>query len=442
MKLLRAMAVTGLAVTLSMVGQTAFAQYNSGQYGNTQANREGTYSAETSNWGTAAEAANPASTNQQGWNQAREVKREINEARSRGIDTADAEYFDQRGRQELDNGDYHMARTEFNRAQTALDNAGFQGATAMKDYNEGDYNNGDNWGNYHHENTSGSTSAWNQEQQIRADIDKARSEGIDVADPQYYENRGRQALENGDTTTAQNYFNKARAELGASGLPVAGETSANQRNEWGDNTANSNAEGYNNEGQHPERYNTGSYAGFSGANGSGWSEGRQVSREIDQARSQGIDVSDAQYFEQRGHQALENGNSDKAATYFDEAESALQDAGFQTNQTYGNYNSHYNGMNNQAAEGTQQGYNQTGNAANQNRWSESAQVHHEIDQAQAQGINVNDAIYYEMHGNDALRSGDSATAGHDFSMAENALAQQGLERAQTDSQQAYNQMGR
>jgi hypothetical protein len=462
MKLLRAMAVTGLAVTLTFIGQNAFAQSDTQQYGpaqETQAKGEATYNAETSNWGNTNEQSynqGNVGTNQSGWSQAREVKREINEARSQGIDVSDAEYYENRGRQELNNGNFHRARLEFNKAETALDNAGFQGATAMnqENYNQENYtsNSGDNWEHYNQGNTGSNTSGWTEARQIRRDIGQAQSEGIDVSDAQYYANRGREALQNGNQAQARNYFNKARNSLSASGYSMA--ENASQGSNW---------ENYNTENSNSGNYNQGSYSENTG-NQASWSQERQVKREINDARAQGLDVSDAQYFARRGRQALQNGNRDQAETYFDQAETALQDAGFQTNQAsnsnnynenygqrtnenygqgnynQGNYNEDSQRINRGANE--ESSYNQTNYSGNQNGWSESHRVHHEIDQAQAQGINVNDAIYYETQGNDALRNGDATTARNDFNMAENALSQAGFQPGQANNQQAYNQMGR
>jgi hypothetical protein len=470
MKLLRAIAAAGLAVSLTMVSQAAFAQssqesgwaearevkqeisqaraqgidvsqaqqYESqgrqalsngdrdqasryfedaenalqdAGFQTAEANNEGTYNAETSNWRTSNRNYNQEASGN-GSSQAREVRREINQARAQGIDVSDAQDYENRGRQELQNGNREMARNNFNKAETALDNAGFTGAQAR---NEGNYTSGNyNSQNYNESsgwNTGTSQSASSQAQALRRDIDQARSQGIDVSAAQDWARRGRQAQRNGDQQQALNDFNNARNSLNASGFQSSANTSTGgnwgNTSQWGTSSATSN-------------WNT-----SNAANQPGWSQAHQVKRDINQAGAQGIDVSDAQYFAQRGRQALSNGDTNRAAAYFDKAENALQDAGFQSAQARNNpsnYGESYN-------QGNQSNYNQGNYNRNYNpssysgaSASEQAQrLRNDIDQAQAQGINVNDAIYYENQAHDALRNGDEDTARKDFNMAENAL---------------------
>jgi len=487
MKLLRAIAVAGLAVSLATISQAAFAQsseesgwaearevrqeinqakaqgidvsqaqqyesqakqaLNNGDrdqasryfedaenalqdagFQTAEAGNQGTRNEETSNWASSRNYNEESSGN--GWNQAREVRREINQARAQGIDVSGAQYYENRGRQELNNGNREMARNDFNKAERALDDAGFTGAMAgNQNYNSGNYQSG----NYSEENYSAGSSGqpgWDQAQALRSDIDQARAQGIDVSGAQDWARRGRQALRNGDRQEALNDFDRARNSLNASGFQNSSNTG--MRSNWG------------NSSQWGTSAATGNW-NAANANQPGWSQAHQLKRDINEARTQGIDVSDAQYFDQRGRRALRNGDTSTAAAYFDKAENALQEAGFHSAQARSNPSS-YGGNYNQGNQGNynQGHYNENYNPSGYggNSVSQQAQrVRNDIDQAQAQGINVNDAIYYENQAHEALRNGDQDTARNDFNMAEDALSQAGYQAGQAGNQQAYNQTG-
>jgi len=146
--------------------------------------------------------------------------------------------------------------------------------------------------------------------------------------------------------------------------------------------------------------------------GSIWGQAWQLRRDIDQAQAQGYDVSDAQYFANRGRQALDHGNQNRAVRDFDKAQAALRESGF---------------------EGVQEA---SGN--NQASWNQARQLRRDINRARAQGFDVTDAQHFADQGRIALEAGNTVKAAREFAAAENLLPVSAQEESSGRSQQAYN----
>lgn len=310
----------------------------------------------------------------------REVVRDTNRALSNNADVREALVFENHGLQALQNGDQAKALKEFRAAEAALgpyaSNAGNSGAAATGSEVSG----------------SGNGQAWDQAHQVRSDIEQAQSQGIDVSDAQEFTSQARQALRNGDQDEAAHDFQDAEDALQQAGFQSA-------ESKGGNIDINSG----------------------SGGNQWGWDQAHQLKHDIEQAEAQGFDVTDAKQFASQGRQELGNGDRKEAARDFRQAENALQQAGFSSAQN--------NGMNSETASSS--------NSGNQTGWEQAQQLRHDIDQAQAQGYNVNDAFYLESQGRLALQNGDQAKASRDFQKAEQLLSSDGY-KSNASNQQAYN----
>jgi hypothetical protein len=386
MRLLKAVAVTGLAATLTLLGQGAFAQTQS-------------FSANQSNCGANSEGSwwngHSRST---AWDLDRGVREDIGRASQQGEDVSDAAYFEQQGRLALQNGHTSRALANFRAAEECLGSSGTIGivmiypeATASGTQEQiSAQGNQYQAGNFQ-ENAGPQARAMRLRSKVVRDINQAISGGADVHEAATFENRGLQALENGDSQEAVKQFLAAEMALGP--------YSSMNRNF---NTASN--------------YQTDQEVSSESRSGSAWGQAWQLRRDIDQAQVQGYDVTDAQHFANRGRQALDNGNQNRAIRDFDKAEAALRESGF---------------------EGVQQASNSSGN--NQASWNQAQQLRRDINQARAQGFDVTDAQHFVNQGRIALENGNPARAAREFAAARNLLPVSALNGNSNRSQQAYNQ---
>jgi hypothetical protein len=145
-----------------------------------------------------------------------------------------------------------------------------------------------------------SAGGWGEARYVRKQITRAQDEAFLTSAAVGLYDGGSDALQNGNQSEARQDFAKAMEALNHAGFkPVEENTS------W----ANYIAAG-------PDRVY--------------WNEYRKLKGEIDQARSRGMDVGDAEDLLSMGEEGLLNGQIYQAELYFKKTEHALSSAGFKT----------------------------------------------------------------------------------------------------------------
>lgn len=451
MRLIKAMAVTGLAATLTVFGQAAFAQTGSfsanppsysasSSYGDTSNYGYG----DTSNYGGNSEYGGDSNfnSNPQGswwsgrsrstaWDLDRGVREDISRAAAQGEDVTDAEFFEQQGRMALQNGYRSRALADFRAAEECLGSSGTIGVVVIYPESSQSGNQGQSGANqgasseYQQpgfQSSNGQGRVMRMQNRLVRDINRAIASGADVHEATTFENRGLQALQNGDTSDAIKEFRGAEMALG--------NDSRNEQPFM--NTASNGEPGFNSENY----------------SGSGWNQAWQLRRDIDQAQAQGYDVTDAQYFANRGRQALDNGSQNKAMRDFNKAEAALQETGFQgVQQAYNNPNQNSNSQNqawnsseqSMAGTGSSQALMNSGSENNRTGWNQAQQLQRDVSRAEAQGFDVTDARHFVTQGQKALENGNMNKAAREFAAAQDLLPYSAKPGNGNSSQQAYNQ---
>lgn len=200
-------------------------------------------------------------------------------------DLSDAESYQAQGREELGKGDTASARRDFRNAERVL-----QMATGGKSFQP----------------TVMGENPRQQQVVVEDNIAQAQKSGADVSDAQHYLNMGKDALSKGDQAKASRDFRSAELALG---IPVevgyaeiweAAVPADEQQNA----AAGTQSDIYQMANGHPRTQS-------------------EIQNDINQAASQGKDVTDAQAFLNDGEQAQNSGDQAKARRDFRAAERSL-----------------------------------------------------------------------------------------------------------------------
>jgi len=200
-------------------------------------------------------------------------------------DLSDAASYEAQGREELSKGDTAAARRDFRNAEHIL-----KMATGGKSFQP----------------TIMGENPRQQQVVVEDNIAQAQKSGADVADAQHYLDMGKDALNKGDQAKASRDFRSAELALG---IPVevgyaeiweAAVPASEQQNAMAGTQSDN----------------------LQAANGRPRTQS-EIQNDINQAASQGKDVTDAQAFLNDGEQAQNSGDSSKAQRDFRAAERSL-----------------------------------------------------------------------------------------------------------------------
>jgi hypothetical protein len=330
-KLLRVMAVASLAATLTLAGQLAFAQTQTAT------------ATDTSLTNTSAMFANSGETAQSGqanpdqeYSPAameRQLRSDLNQAADQGIDVSEASYLQQLGRQALGNDDPKDAMIDFAIADECLGPYGTMIVNAL--------------------NQTQIEGRGMTRQQARAlerrtvrDTNRAMADNAEVHEALVFENRGLEALQNGDVTLAVKEFRGAETALGPysslnseeNGPQASAENSVAIGDE--SSSAADNANGGTSENATPDEAAATSANDMSSNTATNdWAQ--QVKQDVENAQSQGFDVADAQYFLSQADRKLKDGKDSAATRDLNAVEGILARTGYQRkadNQQVSNQN--------------------------------------------------------------------------------------------------------
>jgi len=200
-------------------------------------------------------------------------------------DLADAQSYETEGREELGKGDTAGAQRDFRNAERVL-----KMATGGRSYQP----------------TSMGENPRQQQVIVEDNIAQAQKNGVNVSDAQHYLDKGKEALSRGDQNKASQDFRSAELALG---IPVEVGYAEIWEEEVPADVQQNAAAGtqsdiYQSATAHPRTQS-------------------EIQNDINQAASQGKDVTDAQAFLNDGQQAQNSGDQTKAQRDFRAAERSL-----------------------------------------------------------------------------------------------------------------------